>query len=278
MALKPLNKPIVGRNLRSAVDDAPRCFDPFALAGRGKWVERSASGRTIDEERVLRSQHRVSDLRVLGTDDTEALEAVGVGRSAAGLARADEILEAATDLFFEKGYAQVGVDEIGVTAGLSGPSIYRRFKGKGEILSAIFDQSFDRLLRLTSHRATADPRDDLHQLVDAYANFILNNLKLSRIWIREVHALPDDGAARLRRRYRDYIDMWVEVLQRRYPALTDDEAETAANAAIGAMNSVATWPIPPKDPKVVADAFASFVKSGLDRLGSCGSLKSSVAI
>ncbi|MGW4339805.1 TetR/AcrR family transcriptional regulator [Rhodococcus koreensis] len=209
--------------------------------------------------------------------DTWALEAVGVGRSAAGLDRADEILQAATDLIFEKGYAQVGVDEIGVAAGLSGPSIYRRFKGKGEILSALFDQSFDKLLRLTSHRPTADPQYDLDQLVEGYAEFMLQNLKLSRIWIREVHALPYDGAARLLRRHRDYIDMWVEVLQRRYPALTGEEAETAANAAIGALNSVATWPVPPKDPKVVAETFAAFVKSGLDCLGNSGSLTDSVA-
>ncbi|MCQ2575213.1 MAG: MBL fold metallo-hydrolase [Treponema sp.] len=48
-----------------------------------------------------------------------------------------KILMAALDLFSERGFDGVGVDEIGETAGFKGPSLYRHFKGKDEILSEL---------------------------------------------------------------------------------------------------------------------------------------------
>ena len=49
----------------------------------------------------------------------------------------DRILDAALHLFAEKGYDGVGVDQIAGEAGLKGPSIYKHFKGKEEILNAL---------------------------------------------------------------------------------------------------------------------------------------------
>ena len=47
------------------------------------------------------------------------------------------IMDAALDLFSEKGYAAVGVDEIGAAAGVKGPAIYHYFKGKEAILDEL---------------------------------------------------------------------------------------------------------------------------------------------
>lgn len=49
----------------------------------------------------------------------------------------DIILDAALNLFSEKGYASVGVDEIGEAAGIKGPAIYHYFKGKESILDEL---------------------------------------------------------------------------------------------------------------------------------------------
>ena len=49
----------------------------------------------------------------------------------------ERILECALNLFSERGYDGVGVDEIAREAGIKGPSLYRHFKGKKEILKAI---------------------------------------------------------------------------------------------------------------------------------------------
>lgn len=56
------------------------------------------------------------------------------------LSTKERILEAALTLFSEKGYDGVGVDLIAETAGLKGPSIYKHFKGKEEILENILER------------------------------------------------------------------------------------------------------------------------------------------
>lgn len=47
------------------------------------------------------------------------------------------VLEAALNLFSEKGYDGVGVDLIAEQAGIKGPSLYRHFKGKEDILNTL---------------------------------------------------------------------------------------------------------------------------------------------
>ena len=52
----------------------------------------------------------------------------------------DKILDAALTLFSEKGYDGVGVDLIGERAGIKGPSLYRHFKGKEDILNSLIEK------------------------------------------------------------------------------------------------------------------------------------------
>lgn len=49
----------------------------------------------------------------------------------------DRILDSALTLFAEKGYDGVGVDLIAENAGIKGPSLYKHFKSKEDILYAI---------------------------------------------------------------------------------------------------------------------------------------------
>lgn len=49
------------------------------------------------------------------------------------------ILEAALDLFSDKGYDGIGVDLIAETVGMKGPSLYRHFKGKEDILYGLVE-------------------------------------------------------------------------------------------------------------------------------------------
>ena len=52
----------------------------------------------------------------------------------------ERILDAALTLFAEKGYDGVGVDFIAEKAGLKGPSLYKHFKGKEEILDTLISK------------------------------------------------------------------------------------------------------------------------------------------
>ena len=52
----------------------------------------------------------------------------------------DRILDSALNLFSEKGYDGVGVDLIAENAQLKGPSIYKHFKGKEDILNVLIER------------------------------------------------------------------------------------------------------------------------------------------
>lgn len=55
----------------------------------------------------------------------------------------EKILESALTLFAERGYDGVGVDLIAERAGVKGPSIYKHFKGKEEILNVLIEKVED---------------------------------------------------------------------------------------------------------------------------------------
>lgn len=53
----------------------------------------------------------------------------------------DRILDSALTLFSEKSYDGVGVDLIAENAGIKGPSLYKHFKGKEDILNALIEKA-----------------------------------------------------------------------------------------------------------------------------------------
>ena len=55
----------------------------------------------------------------------------------------EKILKSALNMFSEKGYDGVGVDLIAEKCGLKGPSIYKHFKGKEEILDVLISNLED---------------------------------------------------------------------------------------------------------------------------------------
>jgi AcrR family transcriptional regulator len=155
--------------------------------------------------------------------------------------RAQAILGAALELFGEHGFAAVGVDAIGARAGIPGPHIYRSFSGKGEVLATLVDQAMDRLLSLTAGDS-ADPREELEQLVRGHVRFALADRLLLAVYAQEARSLPEADRRRTRRRQRAYVDRWVATLRRRHPSSPDVELEAAAHGAIGHIQSVIHWP------------------------------------
>ena len=53
----------------------------------------------------------------------------------------DRVLDSALTLFADKGYDGVGVDLIAENAGIKGPSLYKHFKGKEDILDALIEKA-----------------------------------------------------------------------------------------------------------------------------------------
>lgn len=183
------------------------------------------------------------------------------------MGRDREILEAAAELFYERGFHAVGVDEIGARVGITGPAIYRHFSGKDEILATLFNEALDQLL-VPVDGVDGDPWAELDRLIRAQTTFALNHRHVISIYSREGRALADPWRRGLTRRTRKQADRWVEVLGRCHPDAGEDELRSAAHAAIGMTHSVAHWPPDALRTPNLVDVVADLVTGGLRSLGT----------
>ncbi|WP_051471219.1 TetR/AcrR family transcriptional regulator [Patulibacter minatonensis] len=155
--------------------------------------------------------------------------------------RGPRILQAATELFYERGYHAVSVDEIGEAAGATGAAIYRHFSGKDEILATLFDDAQDRYL-IAVPDPTEDPFTDLAVLISRSLELTLAQRELASIWAHEHRALSAPQQRRLWRRSRQYLERWVVILRRCFPERSDKDLIAAARSALGILTSLASIP------------------------------------
>lgn len=157
------------------------------------------------------------------------------------MTRRDQILQAAVELFRERGFSAVGVAELGERSGISGPGLYRHFQSKDEILATLFDQSMDRLL-LYLGPSTDDPWEALDALVEAQVRFVLDDQARLAIYVREDRSLAEPFRRRIHARQREHVRRWVETLRACHPDREEHELITATHATLGLLLSIVHWP------------------------------------
>jgi len=155
--------------------------------------------------------------------------------------RAAKVLAAARQLFYERGFHGVSVDEIGEAAGATGAALYRYFSSKEEVLSTLFDDAQDRYL-VAIPDVSEDPVADLRILVERHLAITLEQRELGSIWAHEHRALSAEHARRLERRSKQYVDQWVACLARVLPERPIGDLYAAAGAAIGTTTSLVARP------------------------------------
>lgn len=154
--------------------------------------------------------------------------------------RREELLTAATRLFREHGFHAVSMEDIGAAAGIAGPSIYRHFASKSDILLATSRRMADRLsLGLADSLAeAADAEDALRRLARSYVDTVLRSDDLIAVYANEVVNLPERDSRELRKLQRGYVAEWVRLLREVAPALTEAEARVVVQAALTVVNDL----------------------------------------
>jgi AcrR family transcriptional regulator len=94
-----------------------------------------------------------------------------------GHERREEILAAARSLFLKEGVDRVTIRALCARVGVTAPALYRHFKDKREIIIAICNETFGKLLeRFRRIRATEpDPLEALKQMCESYVLFALTH-------------------------------------------------------------------------------------------------------
>jgi AcrR family transcriptional regulator len=181
------------------------------------------------------------------------------------LTRERQILDAAAALFYEKGFHGVGVDEIGERVGISGPALYRHFKGKDEILAALFNEALEELISATA-AVYAEPHRDLERLIRHHVEFAIDHRHLVNVYQREERSLVEPWKGHFQRRERHYAARWEKALSMCFPDAPPEDIAAGAQAAVGLIHSVAHWPRESRKSPDLPDLLYRMVTYGLASL------------
>jgi AcrR family transcriptional regulator len=155
------------------------------------------------------------------------------------MARRDEILRTAADLFARRGFHGVSVADLGAACGISGPALYKHFPSKDAVLAEMLVSISERLLDVGRERvAAADrPASALRGLVAWHTEFALTNKSLIVVQDRDWPSLSDDARRAVRTLQREYVDLWAAQLRELQPDLTVKQAQARVHATFGLLNS-----------------------------------------
>jgi AcrR family transcriptional regulator len=151
----------------------------------------------------------------------------------------ERLLENGAALFAAKGFHGVGVEELGESVGLTGPSMYRHFRTKNallaEMLITVSQSLFEGATQVIEENL--DPEQTLLALINRHVEFAIAHPDLIRVHERDFGNLEEDDARQVRRLQRRYVELWVEQIQRVRRDETAESARTMAHAVFGLLNS-----------------------------------------
>ena len=198
----------------------------------------SAVMSVLAERRHALPKDRLVELMtagLVGLMDTPPLAAQAAEDAPPGwtapLSRHQAILRAAATLFREQGFDGVGIDEIGRASGIAGPTVYRTYASKADILVDAYDRALASVIVSTDAAlAEATSADDaLERVALAHAKVAMRETDFIVVHGREQRSLPAEYREKARRRTQDHRHLWARVLQDVRPDL--DEAECRALTA-----------------------------------------------
>ncbi|QPZ37155.1 SACE_7040 family transcriptional regulator [Paramicrobacterium chengjingii] len=161
------------------------------------------------------------------------------GRSDAKNKRRHSLLDAAAALFSEHGFNGVSMEDLGTAVGVSGPAVYRHFPSKQAVLAELLIGVSTALLEGGSIETQRAPKGDLalRALIEFHVDFAIRNTDVIRVHDRDRSALSPQDAHTVRLLQRQYVELWVSLLERLSPEADVAELRVRAHAAFGLMNS-----------------------------------------
>jgi AcrR family transcriptional regulator len=98
----------------------------------------------------------------------------------------EHILDAAEQVFAERGFENAKLQDISALAGVSMGTIYAIFPGKEELFRGILDERGRELLQVAraGAQSDADPRVALERLIEAYIDYFISHPNFLRMHLR----------------------------------------------------------------------------------------------
>src|SRR5215510_5665312 len=181
----------------------------------------------------------------------------------------EDILEAAAQVFRQKGFHGASMNDIAVATSLKKASLYHHVSSKQEILLEILDRALQLLLEqissITDQNIPADKK--LRLMIRAYLQILVENIDLATVLLFEHRALERRQHARHIPNRDKFESLWKDVLREGVNAklFRCENPALATRALLGQLNWTITWyrPEGALTPEQIADQYSDLLLNGL---------------
>ena len=181
----------------------------------------------------------------------------------------DDILDAAAQVFRQKGFHGASMNDIAEAVSLQKASLYHHVSSKQEILLALLERALEMLIeyigQLSSQRKPADIR--LREMIHGYLRALADNTDLTTVLLFEHRSLDKKSHTRHVPQRDKFEALWRDVL---YEGVQDKlfvckDVSLVVRALMGIMNWTLTWYRPDGGKSIddIADGYADLLFDGL---------------
>lgn len=181
----------------------------------------------------------------------------------------EDILQAAAQVFRQKGFHGSSMEDIARAVNLQKPSLYHHVSSKQEILLELLDRALELLLDRISSICNEDipPDEKLKRMVRAYLKILADNTDLSAVLLFEHRSLERRQHARHVPNRDKFEALWRSVLEEGVAAkqFHCDNPALTTRAILGIMNWTITWYRPDGALEIdqIADHYSDLLLNGL---------------
>jgi AcrR family transcriptional regulator len=181
----------------------------------------------------------------------------------------DTILEAAAQVFRQKGFHGASMQDIAEAVNLQKASLYHHVSSKQEILLALLDRALELLLErisaISNQQIPADQK--LQQMIRAYLQILAENTDLSAVLLFEHRSLERKQHARHVPNRDKFEALWRDVLSEGVASklFQCEDPALSTRAILGIMNWTITWYRPDGNLTIdqIADQYSNLLLNGL---------------
>ena len=181
----------------------------------------------------------------------------------------EDILEAAAQVFRQKGFHGASMSDIAAAVSLRKASLYHHVSSKQEILLELLERALELLLERISLISTQNISADekLQRMIREYLQILIENIDLASVLLFEHRSLERRQRIRHIPNRDKFESLWKDVVIEgvNKKIFTCENPALATRALLGIMNWTITWYRPDGELSIeqIADQYSNLLLKGL---------------